>query len=172
MPPKLLEIGCISKPHGIRGEVCVVFYGESTDLLAGELWLQSDAQRPYPVKVARLRRQRGNFLLKFEGIDDRNAAELLRGLGVLVAADSLPDPPEDEIYLHELIGLDVCLRANGEPVGRLEHVEFIGGQELWVIRSADGREILFPAAPVFVDDINIEGRIIRISPPPGLLDLY
>jgi 16S rRNA processing protein RimM len=172
MLPKLLEIGCISKPHGIRGEVGIAFYGGSPDLLEGEVWLQAGGKNPYPAKIARLRAQRDKVLLKFEGIDDRNGAELLRGLKVLIAADSLPKPSEDEIYLHELIGLDVCLCANGELVGRLEHVEFIGEQELWVIRSVDGREILFPAAPVFVDDIDIKGRIIRISPPSGLFELY
>jgi len=65
----------------------------------------------------------------------------------------------------------VLLHATGEMIGALANVDFAGGQELWVIETPDGKEILFPAVPDFVDAVDLERGIIRISPPPGLLDL-
>ena len=94
---------------------------------------------------------------------------MLRGQELLIDAAHLPETPPDEPYLHDILGLPVLLAATGDPVGVLEDVLFPAGQEVWSIRAPEGHEILFPAVPEFVDDIDPEGGRILITPPEGLL---
>ena len=64
---------------------------------------------------------------------------------------------------------------DGTVVGELENVDFPAGQEMWVIRAPEkegGYEILFPAVPEFVRDIDLTAETATIAPPEGLLDLY
>ena len=85
-----------------------------------------------------------------------------------------PEAEEDEPYLRDLIGLSVRLE-DGTLVGRLEDVDFPAGQEMWSIRAPEdqgGYEILFPAVPEFVLDIDLSAETVTIAPPEGLLDLY
>ena len=113
-------------------------------------------------------------ILGIEGCNDRSAAEQLRGQELLIDASFLPEPEEDEPYLRDLIGLSVRLE-DGTTVGELEDVDFPAGQEMWVIRAPEesgGYEILFPAVPEFVRDIDLSAGTATIAPPEGLLDLY
>ncbi len=167
-----IEIGLVGRPHGLRGEVGVDFWAESPDLLRGTLWLRPGRGAPRPHTVAGVRRHQGRPLVLFEGIADRSAAETLRGMHVLVTKDRLPEPDEDEVYLHELLGLRVLLHATGDTLGTLDDVQMPGGQEVWSIRTPDGKEVLLPAVEEFVASIDLDAGEVRIAPPPGLLELY
>lgn len=172
MSERLVEIGVLGRPHGIRGEVRVTCYAESPDLLRGDVWLGAGEQPARRVNVVSFRLHQGTPLVRFEGIGDRSAAELLRGQLVLVAESALPACEDDEIYLYRLLGFDVFLERGGERLGTLEHVHFHGEQELWVITSPEGKEIYLPAVPEFVISIDPEARRISVQPPEGLLELY
>ena len=170
----LLPIGTVAKAHGIRGEVSVDYNAESPRLVQGELYLQAGAGPPLRRKVASWRRDHTRLLVLFEGIQDRNAAELLRGATLLVPANALPPLSDGEVYLHDLMGLaviEVCDGSPQKPVGRIVDIASPAGQELWTIQSPDGRALLFPAVPEFVLDIDLEKGEAHICPPPGLFDL-
>lgn len=172
MNENLVEIGAVGRPHGIRGEVRLAWYADSLDLLRGELWLKAGDVPPRRVEVRSVRVRGSTPLVLFAGVDDRSAAETLRGQRLLVPESRLPECAEDEIYLHELLGFAVLLDATGEALGTLDHVDFPGEQELWVIGTPDGREVYLPAVPEFVAAIDCAARQIRIRPPEGLLELY
>ena len=168
-----LIIGELTRAHGLKGEVCLNYYAESLEWLHGSIWLRGgDTEPPRQARVTGMRVHGGQVLIRLEGVENRAAAEQVRGLTVLMPASMLPESDEDNLYLHDLIGLNVLLDATGEPIGALAHVNFIGGQELWSIEAPDGKEILFPAVPDFVASVDLAHRIIRISPPRGLLELY
>jgi 16S rRNA processing protein RimM len=172
-PGPLLVIGTLARAHGLQGEICLNYYAESPEWLNGPLWLRAkDTEPARRIRVAGMRLHRGRVLIRLEGVEDRTAAEQLRGLTVLMPESRLPESDAETMYLHDLIGLDVLLHAGGERLGVRAGVSFIGGQELWDIEAPDGKEILFPGVPDFVDVVELEHKIIRISPPPGLLDLY
>ena len=101
-----------------------------------------------------------------------DSLELLRGQTLLIPESALPELDEDEVYLHDMLGLSVVLDATGQKLGVLDHVLFHGEQELWSILTPEGKEILLPAVPEFVADIDLDTEIIRITPPEGLLELY
>lgn len=165
-------IGRIIKPHGIKGEVCVDFYADSPSILADEIWLKQSSAKPSPVGIIAARFHHGRLLLTLENSPDRNTAETLRGAEVLVPRERLPDLEEGEIYLADLPGFTVILDETGETIGAIADVDLSSGQEIWRIATPDNKEILFPAVPEFVTELDARARTARIAPPPGLLEIY
>ncbi len=173
IPKDLVEIGTLTRPHGIRGEIRVDYYADSADLLrGGQVYLQAGNKPPRKVEVDTVRMHQGTPLIRFVEAPDRTAAEFLRGQTLLVPESALPELSDDEVYLNDMIGLSVVLDATGETLGVLDHVLFHSEQETWSIRTPEGREILLPAVPEFVADIDLDAEVIRITPPEGLLELY
>ena len=170
----MVVLGRLARPHSIRGEIRVDYFAESPLLLDKPLLLKAGRQAPRPVTVASWRLWKDQPVIRLQGVDDRNAAEALRGQELLIDAALLPEADPDEPYIRDILDLPVLLSAGRERLGTLEDVLFPGpaGQEIWSIRGEDGREILLPAVPEYVDDIDLEAGHIIITPPPGLLDIY
>lgn len=172
---KAVAVGSLTKPHGLKGEIRVHYHADSLELLHGEVYLQAGNSAPRAVRVRSCRLHQGAPVVLFEGINDRTAAEGLRGQTLLVPQTALPLPDEDEVYLNDLLGLDVFVyEQEGQEtyLGVLDHVIFQGEQETWVIMTDDGKEVLLPAVPEFVADIDLDTERILVTPPPGLLELY
>lgn len=170
----LVVLGRLAKPHGVKGDIRVDYYADSADLLDKPLMLRAGRFAPRPIRVRDWHLWKDQLILGIEGCNDRSAAEQLRGQELLIDASFLPEPEEDEPYLRDIIGLSVRLE-DGTIVGELEDVDFPAGQEMWVIRAPEesgGYEILFPAVPEFVRDIDLSEGTATIAPPEGLLDLY
>jgi len=136
------------------------------------LYLQVGGEAPRPVRVMAVRMHKGRPLALFEGVCDRTEAEKLRGAKLLLPEDELPAKAEDELYLYQLQGLEVVLHENGRLIGHIDHVEFPGGQEIWAIHTAEGREVLFPAVAPFVVSVDLGKGRAAIDPPLGLLAIY
>ena len=169
-----IGIGFVAKAHGIRGEVHVALNTDNPELLAGPVLLRLGRAAPAPHTVVGLRTHHGGLLVRLEGLTDRTAAEALRGAEILIDRAKLPPLEEGEIFLNDLIGLVVrCESATGPAeLGRIESVDIPAGQEIWSIRTPEGKEVLFPAVPDFVRRIDPVAGEVCIAPPPGLLDLY
>jgi len=122
-----------------------------------------------PLKIATVRWHSGQLLVGFAGITDRTAAGELTGSWLSIDSSQLPattDP--DEFRDHELIGLSVRTTA-GEPVGVVTDMLHYG-QDLLVVRRADGGESLVPFVKVLVPEVDLGAGFLVIDPPPGLLD--
>lgn len=171
----LLLIGRIRKAHGIKGEVSVDCYADSPSLLRGGVFLQSRSTPPAFREVETLRTHHGAVLIRFAGVTDRNAADMLRGLEILIPEGRLPEPDAGEIYRYRLLGLSVtALDEDGREVtlGTISGIDEPAGQELWSISKEGEEDILFPAIPEFILDFDLDNGLVRIAPPPGLIDLY
>ena len=90
---------------------------------------------------------------------------------VLVREEDLPELSEGEHYLYEMMGCRVVLE-DGTEVGVLEQFFESAKQEVWVIINEQKQEILLPAVPEFILDIDLDTETITIAPPEGLLDIY
>ena len=170
----LVVLGRLTKPHGVRGDIRVDYYADSAELLEKPLMLRAGRLAPRPIRIREWHLWKDQLILGIEGCNDRSAAEQLRGQELLIDASFLPEAEEDEPYLRDLIGLCVRLK-DGRVVGELEDIDFPAGQEMWSIRAPEeegGHEILFPAVPEFVLDIDLTAQTATIDPPEGLLDLY
>ncbi|XPV76562.1 MAG: ribosome maturation factor RimM [Desulfovibrio sp.] len=170
----LLLVGVIAKPHGIRGELCIDSYADSPLLFeqAPCLYLRSGENAPLKkTTVESWRRHKGRVLLTLKGVHDRNISETMRGLEILVDKDALPETAEEEFYLHQLIGLEI-LNEDGSLLGELKDFIETPMQEVWVIITPEGKEILLPVVEEFIVDVDIESEQVTVAPPEGLIDIY
>lgn len=193
--PLLVVVGRIGRAHGVRGDVSVEVRTDEPDrrFAVGSALRTStsagparaDAAVEQTLTVEGARWHSGRLLLHFEGVDDRTAAESLRGLLLQVEVDpsEVPVDPE-EFYDHQLVGLTVVDRS-GARVGRVVDVVH-GAQDLLVVdrapvpdgaveRGAARTETAVPAMVPFVHALVPEvdlasGRLV-VDLPDGLLDL-
>ena len=166
-----IHVGTLTRAHGLKGELCVEWYADSS-LSSMSLYVQVGGESPRQARIMAIRMHKGRPLVQLEGVCDRTEAETLRGARLLVPEGELPAKAEDELYLYQLPGLEVVLHESGSVIGHIDHVEFPGGQEIWAIRTAEGREILFPVVDDFVLSVNLEEGRVVVDPPPGLLEIY
>lgn len=168
-----LVIGRIGRPHGLRGEVTVdVRTDEPGERFSVGSVLATEPTERGPLEVASSHWHSGRLLIRFAGCEDREAAEELRGIVLVVDSAGLPALPDpDEFHDHELIGLRVVTVA-GDEVGAVTDV-LHHGQDLLVIDGTGpraGAEILVPFVAPLVPEVDLEAGRLVIDPPPGLLD--
>ncbi|KZF06573.1 MULTISPECIES: ribosome maturation factor RimM [unclassified Rhodococcus (in: high G+C Gram-positive bacteria)] len=176
-----LVIGRVAKSHGIKGEVVVEVRTDNPDdrfaegtVLSGRK-PRSNAE-PASYTVDAVREHSGRLLLRLNGIDDKTAADQLRGILFVVESTDLPpsDDP-DEFYDHELEGLTVIL-TDGTVVGTVREVLHSAAGELLSITpipssgEAARAEILVPFVAAIVTTVSLADKTIEIDPPEGLLD--
>ncbi len=168
-----LVVGRVGRPHGIRGDVIVDVRTDDPDLrfAAGSV-LRTEPAANGPLTVAAARWHSGRLLVSFVGFDDRDQAEELRGVMLVVDSEELADPGESGyVRDYQLVGLSVLTTA-GEPVGTVTDV-LHHGQDLLVITgdgARSGAEILVPFVTPLVPEVDVAGGRLVIDPPPGLLD--
>jgi 16S rRNA processing protein RimM len=112
----------------------------------------------------------GRFVVHFAGVDDRNAAEALRGQTLTIDVDpaELPEDP-DEFYDHQLVGLNVALE-DGSVIGVVGEVIHLPSQDLLSVKREGDTEVLIPFVMEFVPEIDLDTKTVTITPPPGLLN--
>lgn len=169
-----LVVGRVAKSHGVRGELVVeVRTDEPEERFAPGARLRGRAGRSGPLReftVESARQHSGRLLVRLAGIDDRTAADALRGMLFVVDSAELPPPSDpDEFYDHELEGLSVR-HIDGSTVGTVTEVLHSAAGELLSVRMADGREVLVPFVTAIVPTVLIDEGLIVIDPPDGLLD--
>jgi 16S rRNA processing protein RimM len=163
-----LEVGRVSKAHGILGEVRVVPHWESSDSLAHaeQVWLGLNG-RSTPYQVERARAVPRAFLVKLRGVDDRNAAEALHGATVSIPRGALPALEPGEYYLVDLIGAKV-LGPEGE-VGEVVSVASHPTVDVIVLRLRDGRTAEQALSAPWLSNVDVAAREIVLSSLDGLM---
>jgi 16S rRNA processing protein RimM len=156
-----VDIGYVARAHGIRGDLRVILYNPESALLTEVPSVRIGARR---YEIAAARAVQGAFLLRLEGVDDRDQAELLRGQVVSVARSLIP-LDEGETLLFDLLGCEAIL-PDGSSYGTIEAVE-PGAQDRLVIRQG-GIERLLPLVPEFVGAVDLAARRVAVTPPEGL----
>lgn len=170
--PDLVVVGKITKPHGIKGELCVMNHAESPSLFGDvpHIYLTSPQGVSRKWKITAWRMHKSQVLVKLKGINDRNQAEELRDFHVGVLRSDLPEPDDGEVYLHDILGFMVQLE-DGTELGPFARFIETPGSEVWVIDHPDG-EVMLPAVDEVVMDIDMDAQRITVNPPEGLLDIY
>jgi 16S rRNA processing protein RimM len=151
-----LEVGRVTRPHGLRGDVVVTLVTDRLERLAPGSVLDADGRA---LHVAASRSHQRNHIVSFEEITDREAAESLQG--VTLRAAPIDDP--NELWVHELIGARV-VGVDGADVGAVESVEANPASDMLVLDNG----ALVPAA--FIVEQRDDGTVV-IDPPEGLFEL-
>ncbi|NUW37946.1 ribosome maturation factor RimM [Nonomuraea sp. SMC257] len=164
-----LVVGRIGRPHGIRGDVTVEVRTDDPELrFAVGASVATDPAGRGPLVIEGRRWHKDVLLVRFAGVDDRDTAESLRGIMLVIdSADVEPSDDPDEFHDHELIGLAV-VTTSGEPVGEVTDV-LHHGQDLLVIRRAGQDDALVPFVRELVPEVDVRGGRLVIDPPEGLL---
>ena len=162
----LVLVGAITGAHGIRGEVKLRSFTADPKDIAAYSPLETAAGQK--LVVAKIRPQKDGFIAILKGVSDRNAAEALRGTELFVPRERLPPPGEDEVYVHDLIGLAVHL-ADGRQLGVVVDVADYGAGDLIDVK-VEGRKdtVLIPFAGQYV--LAAEQDRIVVDLPEGFLD--
>ncbi len=164
-----LQVGRIGRAHGIRGEVTVTpFTDDPAARFAVGSTLQTDSTVRPSLTVSGSRQSGPVQVVGFAGIVDRNTAETLRGVHLLVDAESLPEPEDDdEFYDHQLIGLAVHNPA-GELLGEVVDVMHPPAAPVLVVNRPDGSEELVPFVRAIVPEVDLAARRLVVDPPEGM----
>ncbi|WP_344040401.1 ribosome maturation factor RimM [Nesterenkonia flava] len=107
-------------------------------------------------------------LLGFQEVPDRNAAEALRGSTLYGEVTAEPDD-EEGWYSHELEGLP-CIGEGGHSFGTVLELLTGPAQDLLVVKTPEGKEVMVPFVEEIVPEVDLEARRITLTPPEGLFD--
>jgi 16S rRNA processing protein RimM len=169
-------IGRIRKPQGIRGEVTVELLTDEPERLfaTGRRMFAGDTEGEiaHPLRtltVEHAKPFREGMIVKFDVIPDRTGAEVWRQRYLLVPRDELTPPGEDEVFVHDLIGLEVRDDA-GELLGKVAaYYELPQGLTLEVEREGKGG-VLIPYQPHVVREVDLDARVMTVDTESGLFE--
>ncbi len=162
-PVRLVAIGRVRRAVGLDGKVEVELYsGDNSRLTRGLSLTAGDRQ----IVVARAAPGRKGLLsVYFEGVTDRDASDLLRGLELEMPESALPKPPDGVFYHYQLIGADVKDLA-GRHIGTVSGIIETGSNDVYVVASERGNEILIPATRDAVKEVDTVNGVI-VADLPG-----
>jgi 16S rRNA processing protein RimM len=160
-------VGVIVGAHGVRGAVRVKpFTAEPASVAAYGPVEDETGSRRFELRV--VGEGKGVVIATLKGVEDRNAAEALKGLRLYVARAALPAPGEEEFYHADLVGLEAVTRA-GTPLGRVRAVHDFGAGDSLELALAAGGTLLVPFTKAAVPEIDLAGGRLVVDPPEELL---
>jgi 16S rRNA processing protein RimM len=181
--PDYAIVGLIRKAQGIRGEVVVEPLTDKPDVVfasgsrvfagtsAGDLAIVKDVrgvEATPTLTVTGTKPFKKGLIVQFEELEDRDSAELWRGRYLLAPFAELPPLRDDEVYLHDLIGMSV-INVNGQRIGAVTTFYELP-QGIMLDVKTTGGSVIIPYRPEVIDRTDIEERTIIINDTIGLLD--
>ena len=166
----LVAIAKIAKPRGLRGEVVadlLTDFPERFEGLDDVVGVNPDGTVT-SLKIENFWFQKGRVILKLENVDSIEDAEKLRGIELCVKESEAASLEQDEYFDWQLEGCRVET-LDGQPIGLVREVMRTGGTEILVVDN-EGKDHLIPFAEAICTDVDIEGKMIRVDPPDGLLE--
>ena len=165
--PRFLIIGRVLKPWSYRGEIKVEILTDFPERFASlrNVFLGDDAK---PFSVARTHLHGNAVLIKLDGIDSTDAAAKLRNQLVQVAVEDAVSLPSGKVFLYQLIGVRVRT-VDGRALGEIADVIDTGANDVYIVRDGT-REILLPAIPNVVKEINLDRGEMVVELIEGLVD--
>lgn len=171
MKDQMFDVGKIVNTHGVRGEVRVMRITDFEERFAiGEtLYLIKENESPLALTIAGHRKHKQFDLLRFKGLDNMNDVEFFKGAHLKITKDQLTELAEGEYYHYEIIDC-MMYTIKGEEIGKVIEVLSPGANDVWVVKSSTGKEVLIPFIKNVVKEINVEEKRVIIEPMEGLLD--
>jgi 16S rRNA processing protein RimM len=164
--PVYLVIGFLRRPHGVYGEIVMDLHTDFPERLKrGKKVLVGEEHKLLVLEGIRAH-QKG-VLVKFNGIENSEEAGKLRNTWVYIKASEAPPLPDGQIYQYELFGFQV-VDENDNSLGELVEIIETGANDVYVVRSESGKEILLPAIPSVILDLDAGRRLMRVHLLEGL----
>ncbi len=165
------RVGVITSTHGIRGEVKVFPTTDDPGRFRKLKDVLLDTGRELrPMEVEQVRFFKNMVIVKFKGLDDINDIEIYKGRDLFVTRENAVELEPDEYFIADLIGLTV-MTNEGERLGTLFDVLKTGANDVYVVKTDSGKEVLLPAIRQCILDTDLEAGKITVHVLEGLLDL-
>jgi 16S rRNA processing protein RimM len=165
--PDFLVVGRLGRPHGIHGEIAMEIYTDFPERITAGTLLYVGSGR-IPLRLKSLRPYKNGLLVSFDGYEQREAIGVYSSELLEVPAAERPPLPEGEYYQHQLLNLSV-IDDEGLALGTVIEILTTGANDVYVVRSEAGKEILLPAIDSVIKKIDLNKRLIRVHLLPGLL---
>ncbi len=166
MKKQYIEAGRIVGTHGLRGEVRIDPWCDSADFLCGFRTLYDASGNPMKVRSARP--HKNIAIVKFDGVDRVEDAELLRSRIVFIDRSDAR-LPEGTHFIQDLLGLRVEDADTGALYGTVTDVLKTGANDVYQV-TKDGKDYFVPVIPDVVTEKDVDGGVIKIRPIKGLFD--
>ena len=168
-PHDLVLLGKVGLPRGIKGDVWVKSYTAIPEDIAsyGTLW-NEDASQAFKLTI--INAAKGMLIARIKGVNDRNAAKVLKGMNLYLKREALPSTEEDVFYHLDLLGLK-ARTTKGEFLGLVDAIFDFGAGDTLEINGGPHNGIFIPFTKDTVPIVDIESGQLTVNPPEGLLEL-
>lgn len=167
---KYLRVGVIANTHGVRGEVKV--YPTTEDIKRFDYLKEAvidTGKEKINVNVTGVKYFKNMVILKFEQYDNMDQVIPLKGMDLLVTRENAIPLAEGEHYIVDMIGCKI-ITDEGNTLGELTDVMQTGANDVYVVKTTDGKEVMLPAIKECVLEKDIENKMIKVHIMKGLLD--
>lgn len=168
MKKQFLEIGKIVGTHALKGEVRVEPWADSGEFLLGfkKLYFR-EGEEGIAITFARV--HKNIVIMKIKGVDHVSDADALRGRVIYVNRKDVK-LPEGRFFIDDLIGLNILDAATGKQLGTLSDISKMPANEVYHVKTEDGKEHLIPAIESVIEETNPGKGYIRINMIKGMFD--
>ena len=166
--PEYLAVGKLRRPHGVRGEMLLSVWTDFPERLQPGIvvYLGKDHK---PVHIKSIRDHKQDALVTFEEFGDREEVGQFRNQVLYVRTADIPALPDDEIYLHQLLGLQVVRDNDDSFLGVVAEILETGANNVFLVRREGKSDILIPDIDPVILEIDLEKGEIRVNLLPGLI---
>ena len=166
---KYLEIGRIVNTFGIKGMVKVKPFTDNIERFSNleKIYIKNKSgQTEY--KIQEVKYHKNMVLIKFEGIENPEQADLLRNSYLIVDRETEEPLEPGRYYIVDMIGLDVFTDDN-EYLGKLEDIYNTGSNDIYVVKNELGKQVLLPAIEDVIKNIDMDNKKVIVHLIPGLV---
>ena len=169
---ELLQVGVLTQPHGVHGEVKVFPTTEDVKRFKKNknYLLEAPDKALKEVHVTSVKFFKQFVILGFEEFDTPEEMALFGQCSLYVRRQDAIPLKEDEYFVADLYGLRALNDETGDEIGTVTDVLFTGANDVYEVRTPEGKTVLFPAIKDCVKEINLNEGVIRLSVLPGLMD--
>jgi 16S rRNA processing protein RimM len=174
---RYVPVAVVARPHGIQGEIRLKIYNEGSELLKSLVATPRAPAGRFPLKLRLADKSERDFVLtaardtdkallvRFAGVADRDAVELLRGAEILVPREAFPEPEGDEFYACDLEGARVLLA--GAEIGRVTGIQSYPTCDALLI-DRPGGPLEVPLVEAYVASVNVDEAVVELRTIDGL----
>ena len=159
-------LGIVLGPQGLEGVVKIKSYTAHPEDIASYGPVSNETgTRQFDIRV--LRATKKGLVAELSGIDDRSAAEAIKGLELFVERNALPEPDQEEYYFSDLIGLNVE-KLNGQLIGKVKSMDNFGAGDVMEVELTDGGFLLLPFTRDAVPVVDIADTRVVVKASNGI----
>ncbi len=163
-----LRVGVISSTHGIKGEAKVFPTTDDVNRFKELKKVMLDTGKELiELEVEGVKFFKQMVILKFKGINDINDIEKFKGKDLLVSREDAVELEEGEYFIYDLIGSDVVTDED-EMLGSLSEIMTTGANDVYVVKTPEGKEILIPSIKDCILDVDVQNKKILVHLLNGL----